>query len=550
MRTPWIRALLLAAVLVPVAQRARAQVTSQEVTIGSAEAVTFRGQRLFEVRSPVDTLTPSQRSRAIEGRLGAIAAGPSEVLEQVHVVERERSSDVMAGESFVLSVTDADALPSGRTRQQLAADYAQRLRVALSREFSGRSINGIAIGLGLSAVATVLLLLLMRAVGGFIPRVEHRILGWEGTRIRGLHIQNVEFVSAARLTKATVRAVRAVRWALLFVAFAVWLQAVLGFFPWTRGFAEQVFAYIWGAITAIAGAIGGYLPKLFYIAIIVVVARYIIGGARLFFNAVGRGDIHLPGFYKEWATPTFQIVRFLMLAFAAVIVFPYLPGSSSPAFQGVSIFLGVLLSLGSTSAVANLVAGVVLTYMIPFRPGDRVKIADTIGDIVEQNLLVVRVRTIKNVEITIPNSTVLGHHIINYSRHGEGQGLVLHSTVTIGYDVAWRTVHELLIAAATKTPGIIADPPPFVLQTALNDFYVSYEINAHTNEPNRMAMIYGELHGNIQDEFARAGLEIMSPHYVAARDGNTMALPAEFQPKGVPLPAFRVAQVAEDAANS
>lgn len=541
---------MVAVVLAPMVQAARAQEASQEVTIGAAEAVTFRGQRLFEVRSSVDTLTPSLRARAIEGRLAAIAAGPSDVLEQVHVVERELSSDVMAGEAFVLSVTDADALPTGRTRQQLAADFAQRLRIALAREFSGRSINGIAIGLGLTAVATVILLLLLRVVGGFIPRVEGRILRWEGTLIRGMHIQNVEFVSAARLTRATVQAVRGVRWLLLFVAFAVWLQAVLGFFPWTRGFAGQVFAFLWGAVTTIAVGIGGYLPKLFYIAIIVVVARYIIGGAKLFFDAVGRGDIHLPGFYKEWARPTFQIARFLMLAFAAVIVFPYLPGSSSPAFRGVSIFLGVLLSLGSTSAVANLVAGVVLTYMIPFRPGDRVQIADTIGDIVEQNLLVVRVRTIKNVEVTIPNSTVLGHHIVNYSRHAEGQGLVLHSTVTIGYDAAWRTVHDLLIAAAAKTKDVLAEPAPFVLQTALNDFYVSYEINAYTSEPNRMAQIYAELHANIQDEFAKAGVEIMSPHYIAARDGNTVAIPGEFRPAGEPVPAFRVTQVSGTAARS
>lgn len=522
-----------------------AQDPSPEATAGSAVSISFRGQRLFEVRSPIDTLSPSARARAIEGRLVAIAAGASDVLDAIHVVERERTSDLMAGDNFVMSISDADAYPTGRTRQQLAADYTHQLRLALEREFSGRSARGIAIGLGLTVVATLLLMVVVNLVGRSMPVVERRVTAMEGSVIRGVHFQRVEFISAARLTQAAISVVRAGRWLVLLVVAALYLQAVLGFFPWTRGFAQQIFGIGWGAVRNVVVGIASYLPQLFYIAVIVVVARYFIGGAKLVFNAIGRGDIRLPGFHREWARPTFQIVRFLMIAFAAVIVFPYLPGSDSPAFQGVSIFLGVLLSLGSTSAVANVVAGVVLTYMLPFRPGDRVKIADTIGDIVEQNLLVVRVRTIKNVEITIPNSTVLGHHIINYSRNARNQGLVLHSTVTIGYDVPWRTVHELLISAAAKTNGVKQEPAPFVLQTSLDDWYVSYEVNAHTDDPARMATIYSDLHANIQDSFAEGGVEIMSPHYFAARDGNAVAIPEEHRGKGYAAPSFRVQQVGE-----
>jgi small-conductance mechanosensitive channel len=468
----------------------------------------------------------------------------------VHVVEREQTSDVMAGDNFILSVTEADAFPSGRTRQQLAADYAQSLRAALAREFSGRSARGIAIGVAFTAFATIVLIYAFQLLARAMPGLERRVNGWEGTRISAIRIQNTELISAGRLTEAAVRAVRASRWLLLLLLAAIYLQAVLGFFPWTRGIAQQIFGYIWGAILSVVLAIGSYLPSLFYIAVIVVVARYLIGGARLIFVAIGRGHIRLPGFHKEWAKPTFQIVRFLMIAFAAVIVFPYLPGSDSPAFQGISIFLGVLLSLGSTSAVANVVAGVVLTYMLPFRPGDRVKIADTIGDVVEQNLLVVRVRTIKNVEITIPNSTVLGHHIVNYSRNAEEEGLVLHSTVTIGYDAPWPQVHELLVTAAAKTPGVLQEPAPFVLQTALNDFHVSYEVNLHTDDPSRMATIYSDLHANIQDEFARAGVEIMSPHYLAARDGNQVAIPQDRLPGVTVTPAFRIQKVEGGASGS
>lgn len=172
--------------------------------------------------------------------------------------------------------------------------------------------------------------------------------------------------------------------------------------------------------------------------------------------------------------------------------------------------------------------------------GDRVKIADTIGNIVEKNLLVTRVRTIKNVEITIANSMVLGSHIVNFSSSAEQKGLILHTSVTIGYDAPWRTVHKLLIEAALSTEHVLREPYPFVLQTALDDFYVHYEINAHTDHPSLMARTYSDLHQNIQDKFYEAGVEIMSPHFSSMRDGNQIAIPAEYREKGYSAPAFRV----------
>jgi len=223
------------------------------------------------------------------------------------------------------------------------------------------------------------------------------------------------------------------------------------------------------------------------------------------------------------------------------MTFPYLPGSESPAFRGVSIFLGVLFSLGSTAAVANVVAGVILTYMRAFRIGDRVKISDTIGDVIEKTLLVTRVRTIKNEDITVPNAMVLGSHIINYSSSAKDRGLILHTTVTIGYDAPWRKVHELLIAAAHSTEHILKEPSPFILQTALDDFYVSYELNAYTNRPEIMAGIYSSLHQNIQDRFNESGVEIMSPHYAAFRDGNQTTVPGGRTEKDSALPGLNIA---------
>jgi small-conductance mechanosensitive channel len=230
----------------------------------------------------------------------------------------------------------------------------------------------------------------------------------------------------------------------------------------------------------------------------------------------------------------------MILALTAVVVFPYLPGSRSPAFQGVSIFLGVLISLGSTSAVANIVAGVILTYMRAFKVGDRVRIADTIGDVVEKTLLVTRIRTIKNVEITIANAMVLSSHIVNFSASAQKEGLILHTAVTIGYDAPWRTVHQLLIDAALECEHVLRDPMPFVLQTALDDFYVHYEVNAFTDQPSLMARIYSKLHEKIQDKFNEAGVEIMSSHYANVRDGNRSTIPHSYLPEGYSVPSFHV----------
>jgi small-conductance mechanosensitive channel len=225
---------------------------------------------------------------------------------------------------------------------------------------------------------------------------------------------------------------------------------------------------------------------------------------------------------------------------AFIVAFPYLPGGNSDAFKGVSLFIGLLLSLGSSSAVSNVLAGLVLTYMRPYHGGDRVKIADTVGDIVEKSLLVTRVRTIKNVEVVIPNSAILSNQILNYSALARSRGLILNTTVTIGYDASWRTVHELLRQAALDTDGILHDPPPFVFETSLNDFHVSYELNAYTDRANDIQDIYSHLHEAIQDRFNRAGVEIMSPAYHSLRDGNTVTIPRSQRPAGYEPPRFHV----------
>jgi len=405
-------------------------------------------------------------------------------------------------------------------------------------------------GVGATLLATVVLILLLKGLGRLVRRLQSQIHGWRGTNIRGLRIKNYEILSAERMVEVLASILRGARIVAVILLLYFYVPLVFSFFPWTRDLGTTVLGYVVHPLWNIAKGLVGYVPSAFAIAAIVVVTHYLLRLIHLLFRALENGNIQFEGFHKDWAEPTYKIVRFLVLAFALVLIFPYLPGSGSDAFKGVSVFFGLLLSLGSSSAISNAISGIVITYMRPFQTGDRVKIADTTGDVVQRTLLVTRIRTIKNVQITVPNAMVLSSHIVNYSAAASEGGLILHTSVTIGYDAPWRRVHELLIEAAGATDDILEDPKPFVLQTALDDFYVRYELNAYTGNPPAMARIYSDLHRNIQDAFNAAGVEIMSPHYGALRDGNHTTIPETHLPQGYKPPAFRVTRAGDGETQS
>lgn len=294
---------------------------------------------------------------------------------------------------------------------------------------------------------------------------------------------------------------------------------------WTLNLAARLLALLIAPLKFSWFATIAYLPNLITILVILILTRFVIKIIGMIFEGIKSKRIRIPNFYPEWAGPSFVLVKLMIFVLTAVIIFPYLPGSSSPAFQGITIFIGLLVSLGSTTAVSNVIAGTVLTYTRAFKVGDQVTIADTRGRIVERSTFVTRIQTLKNVIVSIPNSMVLNNNIINYSKNMGKSGLLVHTTVTIGYDVPWQTVNKLLTAVASKTEHITQDPEPFVLQTSLDDNYVSYEINGWTQKPELLPKIYSHLHANILDEFHGQKVEITSPHYRATRDGNPSTIP-------------------------
>jgi small-conductance mechanosensitive channel len=502
--------------------------------------VVFADETLFVVYDKIGPFTPQERARAIAERLAQLVKDPFTRIYPVTGVERETTSDLVYGDMVVMTVTDRDAQPTGKTRQVVATDYAAKIQAALAKSREQLSARSLIIDTALALLDTVIFVAILIFFHKTFPKIYAKIESWRGTVLHPVKIQRVELLSADQLAAALTGMARTIRILAVLILIYIYLTTVLGIFPWTRSISAALFTAVLSTLQTIGQAFATYVPDLVSIAVIIVVTRYILKVIALFFAGIRRGAITFAGFHQDWAEPTYKIVRFLVIVFAAIACFPYIPGSQSEGFRGISVFLGLLISLGSAAAIGNIIAGVVLTYMRPFQLGDRIKIADTTGDVMEKTLLVTRIRTIKNVDVTIPNAMVLSSHLINYSSSSKDHGLILHSSVSIGYDAPWQKVHELLIAAARTTTHLLAQPEPFVLQTSLNDFYVTYEINAYTDQPNLMATIYAELHQNIQDTFNEAGVEIMSPHYTQLRDGNKTAIPDQYLPKSYQTPGLRI----------
>jgi small-conductance mechanosensitive channel len=517
-----------------------AQITPESAPTPSAE-VRLGDRALFTINTPIGSATAEARAAGASARLYQVMRDDSQKPEDIHTVEYPGFTRIVSNDDLVLvNVTDADAAAHSTSRLLLAETQLRIIREAIPKvrnEYTKRSITLDALYALLTTIGLVFLLLVFRRV---FPALYSLIERWRGTRIHTIKVQKLELLSEDRLVGLLHTLFRLIRFILTALLLYFYFPLVFSFFPWTRAYGRILFGYILSPIGTGWTAFLRYLPRLLVVFVIIFFAWLALRAARFLFRELSRGTLSLPGFYREWAMPTLKLVQFLIIVCALVVAFPYLPGSESPAFKGVSIFLGVLFSLGSSSAVSNVVAGIMLTYTRAFNIGEFVQISDAMGQVTEKTLLATQIRTVKNVLVTIPNSLVLASQVINFSRSSLSQPLILHVTVGIGYEIPWRQVHTLLIAAASHANGVLSDPAPFVLQTSLEDFCASYQINVYTRESSRMAAVYSELNQNIQDEFNKAGIEITTAHYSALRDGNAAAIPSPFLPPGYEPGSFRV----------
>ncbi|KAB2952715.1 mechanosensitive ion channel [Heliorestis acidaminivorans] len=505
-----------------------------------SSVVHFNGEDLLTIRVEAGTISPQIRAQIIAERIIMLAKDNRFVPETLGTFDEDDVSVIMAGDFMLMTVTDLDGAVEGLTRQELATAYTQKIKQAIVNYRNERSTESLISGAIYAILATLIFFLFIRYSKKILLWIQERIERTQQERQYALRLKTLELLTPERITRILLKTTHYLRTLIILFLGYYYLYIVFSLFPWTRDLAGQLLEYSKTPFLMAGEWLLEYLPNFSIILLVIVSSFYLLKFIRYVFVQIAKGKVQFSGFYPDWAMPTYKIVRIFIVILNLIIIYPYLPGSDSPIFQGITVFLGLLFSLGSSSAISNVVAGVVLTYMRPFNLGDRVKIAETVGDIIEKNLLVTRMRTAKNEDITIPNIQVLNNHIVNYSSMAQKGGVILHTKVTIGYDIPWRTVHKLLIEAAEASPYVLPHPTPFVHQTSLDDYYPTYELNAYTNQPNRMAAVYSDIHQNIQDKFNEAGIEILSPQYQALRDGNQVTTPEGYLPSDYKAPRFRV----------
>ncbi len=493
--------------------------------------VSVMSDTLFYIYSKLGASMAWERARNVSAKIKLLYEDDFLNVDSILVVNSEYTYDIVYKDAIIMSVSETDAIWYNMSMAELSKECTTKIQQSIELAKKENSLERVLIRIGLALLVVAFAWIIFRLVRKGYGLLLDYIHVNQSRFLKNLSYKDYTFLSAEQELQTTLFLLKLFHWLVYALLLYLTLPIVFSIFPFSRNWADALFMLIWSPFKGMLLSVWDYMPKLFTILVILFVMKYVIRLVKYIFMEIELGKLKISGFHQDWAIPTWSIVRFLLYAFMFVLIFPSLPGSSSKVFQGVSVFIGVLFSLGSSTAIANMVAGLVITYMRPFKIGDRIMIGNVTGDVVEKTLLVTRIVTIKNEVITIPNSAVLSGNTTNYSMGAEEKGLIIHSSVSIGYDVPWKEVSGALIEAALRTPMVMKRPVPFVLQTSLDDFYVVYQINCYTKEASKQALIYSSLHQHILDVCNEKGIEIMSPHYRSERDGNKIAIPDEYLSK-------------------
>ena len=483
------------------------------------------GDTLFFISAKKGGQTPAVRATRAGHVIEELGKKMNLDPESVSIVHEDIMSDIMYGDEIILSVTDADAKALDTDRASLVEERKDIIVAQLYKMHTEFKIWAVIKRILYFILVILAQFALIRLTNWAFRQAKEQISKLKDTRFKPISFQNYEILNTDKQVNLLIFAANLLRYAIIGIQLLVSVPIIFSIFPSTKGLAMILLGYIWAPIEKIFTGIINYIPNLITIIIIWYAIRSLVKLTHYVAKEVESGKLKLGNFFPEWAMPTYNIVRILLYAFMIAMIYNYLPGSDTGVFQGISVFIGLIISLGSSTMIANLMAGLVITFMRPFKVGDRIKLNDTTGDIIEKTPLVTRVKTPKNEIVTIPNSFVMSSLTTNYSSSANEYGLIIHTDVTFGYEVPWQQVHQLLIEAALETNLIISEPKPFVLQTRLDDWYVVYQINAYTRNPECMAKIFSDLHQNIQDKFHAAGIEIMSPHFMGVRNTDEVFIP-------------------------
>lgn len=489
--------------------------------------VIVEGDTLYYLFAKRGGHTPQQRAEMNAAAITELGKRFNLQPDSVYIDSSDIVTDLMYGNKVLSSFTDQDGLWEGCSRDQLAAAKRKVIVDKLKVMKDEHSLWQLGKRILYFILVIVGQFLLFKLTIWLFNKLKARIQRLKDTKLKPISIQDYELLDTQKQVNLLVFLASLLRYAVMLLQLILTVPLLFAIFPQTKDLAYKLFSYIWEPIKSIFLGIVEYIPNLFTIFVIWLAVKYLVRLVRYLASEIQSERLKIGGFYADWAMPTFHIVRFLLYAFMIAMIYPYLPGSKSGVFQGISVFVGLIVSLGSSTVIGNIIAGLVITYMRPFKLGDRIKLNDTTGNVIEKTPLVTRIRTPKNEVVTIPNSFIMSSHTVNFSQSARDYGLIIHSEVSIGYDIPWRKTHQLLIEAALNTPGVVDDPRPFVLETSLQDYYPVYQVNAYIRDANQLAQVYSDLHQNIQDRFNEEGIEIMSPHYIATRDGNETTIPKD-----------------------
>ncbi|MBR4645240.1 MAG: mechanosensitive ion channel [Bacteroidaceae bacterium] len=487
------------------------------------------GDTLLRLYARRGGITPESRVETASEKITYLGHRLTLRADSLYVFEGDYTSDIMAANEVILSITDIDGLWAGKPRAKLAADYTQIIQAKVNEIHEEYGLHRKLQGLLFAIIIIIAQIFLLILTNRLFRRWKQHVMRYMVRRLKPIVLKDYEFLNVHRQGIIVMTLYKIMRYFIILLQLFISIPLLFSIFPETETLTFTILGYIWDPFKDILLSIVNYVPKLCQIIVIWFCFHYLLRLIRYFADEIEQEHLKINGFYPDWAKPSYYILRVLLISLMVVMIWPLLPSSDSQVFQGVSVFIGIVVSLGSTAIIGNLMAGLVMTYMRPFHIGDYIKVGDTVGEVIEKTVFVTRIRTRKNEVVTIQNSSLMGSQTSNFTVAARNFGIIVHTKVTIGYDVPWQKIKEIMESAALATPGVKHKPHPFMMITALDDFYVEYEINAYTDDAVKLPAVYSALHANLLKRFFEESVEIMSPHIFARRDGIDTQMPEEFK---------------------
>src|SRR5471032_1740526 len=493
---------------------ASAAATSASVEAAKTAAFTFTNRKIFVFRAALAGYPPDERASGARHRLQGVLAKKGPLQTGTRTIPEGTQVLLDGVQLFVVIPGDVNQL-AGDTTDSVAQEAAGELRKSLLDYTEQSSWRYLAIAAAVCAVATLVFWLVWTGLTRLHRWAKRRSGVLLAARLRDVRLKNVRVLDAEHYIAFAYQLLSAGLWALRLMATYVWVAFVLGRLPYTRAWGESLSGYLLDVATDVLHAVIGALPGLVLVCVIFAIARLVAATASSLFKRVESGELQIGWLDQDTAMPTRRIASVVIWLFALAMAYPYLPGAQTAAFQGLSVLVGLMMSIGASSIVGQGASGLILMYARSLRKGEYVRIGEAGGTVVELGMFETRLRTGLGEEITMPNAWVLSNTTKTYSRAHAGTGFVLDTTVTIGYYTPWRQVHAMLELAAARIQDIAATPKPYVMQIGLSDFYPEYRLVAYAivETPRRRAEVLNQLHQQIIDVFNEYGVAITSPHF-------------------------------------